>query len=304
MPAAAGAPLIGHDDIRRLQRLSLDSLLAIEAGLLGRREGAGRAAGVEFADHRPYTTGDDVRSIDWHAYARLRELLVRTAPQDTRLALALLVDTSRSMHDGEPDKLLYAQRVAALLGAIALLRGDAATVQGLSDGEAVMAARLDAADSLGTLEYELRRLSAGGTTRLRDSLRRARATGGRPQVAVLLSDCLEARDDLGPALRELASVGDSAVLVHVFDPPERAAGDGLGSLELRDVETGEHELVVVTEEVRARYAAAVRQFSEWIEDRCRQAGVGYLAAPTSIEPLDLIFDAARSGTALRLEYER
>src|ERR1700760_3585169 len=132
---AADPPLLSTGDVRKLERLSLTSLSAIEAGFTGQREGPTRtAAGIEFAEHRRYTPGDDIRRIDWGVYGRMRELLVKTAPSESRIWMSLMIDASRSMDAGEPNKLWYARRLAALLGTVALLRSDSVQVHMLADG--------------------------------------------------------------------------------------------------------------------------------------------------------------------------
>src|ERR1700683_3498733 len=81
--AVAGRPgLLDRGDIAALEALSLESLDAILAGLVGEREASGRTVGFQFRDYRPYVAGDDVRRIDWNISARLHELHVRTSPQE------------------------------------------------------------------------------------------------------------------------------------------------------------------------------------------------------------------------------
>jgi len=78
---------------------------AIVAGFGGQRAGAQRTRGLEFVDYRRYTPGDDLRSIDWNVYARLREVVVKAAPAEGHVDLALLLDGSRSMDDGTPSRI-------------------------------------------------------------------------------------------------------------------------------------------------------------------------------------------------------
>ena len=221
---ADSAPLLGSDDVRRLERLSIASLHAIEAGLTGQREGPARtASGLEFAEHRRYAPGDDLRRIDWHVYGRLRELLVKTAPSESRIWLSEMIDASRSMDSGDPNKLWYARRFAALLGAVALLRSDSVQVHVLADGGSVAGGRLDAAGMVAVLAQEIARLPAGTATRLSRSVARSRGGGEPTELAVLISDCLVAAADLESALSQLSLTARAAVLVHVLDPQEGRA---------------------------------------------------------------------------------
>jgi uncharacterized protein (DUF58 family) len=296
---AADPPLLTTGDVRKLERLSLTSLSAIEAGFTGQREGPTRtAAGLEFAEHRRYTPGDDIRRIDWSVYGRMRELLVKTAPSESRIWMSLMIDASRSMDTGEPNKLWYARRLAALLGTVALLRSDSVQVHVLSDGGSVAGGRLDAAGMLSVLTQEIARLPGGTRTELARSVARSRTAGERTEMSVLISDCLVPAGDLDSALGQLAHTARSPVLVHVLDPAEGVAGP-TGSIELTDRETGERVRTVVTEQLAERFAERHAEFEARIEEACRKAGVFHVGAPTAVDPLDLLFETARTGRLVR-----
>lgn len=296
--AQAGGPLVGREDLRVLERLRLDSLDALLGGVGGRREGPGRTAGLEFADYRRYTPGDDVRRIDWTVYARLRELHVHTAPQEARVSLALMLDASASMGFGEPSKLRCARRLAALLGVAALLHADTVQVHALHDGDAVTGRLQDAGGSPRRLVEELEHLAVGRTTRLAAGVRRAHEQGAAADVAVLISDALVPAGELAQALRELARGARAAALVHVVDAAEAAAGPA-GRVRLLDSETGREIELTVTDRLRARYAEQHALFLARTRRACRAQGVRYVALPTSVDPLELLLDRARSESLLR-----
>lgn len=293
----AAQPLITSDDIRTLGQLTLGSLDALLGGFGGRRGGPGRTGGFEFADYRHYTPGDDARRIDWAVYARLRELHVRTPPQEARLALALLLDASASMEFGLPSKLRYARRLAALLGALALMRTDTVQVHALYDGDAVTGGLHDAGGMLGPLVHELAEIPSGRTTDLASSVRRARDQGADTEMAMLISDALTSRDRLREALRELARDARSPVLLHVVDVTDATAGPS-GPAALIDGETGQRLELDVTEETQAQYAERYARLREEIERSCRAAGVRYVEVPTSVDALTLLLERARTASLL------
>jgi uncharacterized protein (DUF58 family) len=287
-------PLLDRADILVLERLSVRSLDAIVAGLVGQREGSGQTAGFEFADYRHYTPGDDVRRIDWNIYARLHELYVRTAPQEAGLALSLLLDASRSMDSGEPNKLRFGRRLAALLAAVALLRSDAVEIHTLSDGDSVSSGSFDSgAGALGAMVEELERLPSGRRTDLDMSIRRSRSSGWEPEAAALISDGLVAADDLTAAVASLARSARTATFVHVGDLAEIAGTWQEGSTVLIDSETGGRIEATITPEVQARYATSYARLSAQIEQQCRARAVRYVKADASIDPLEFLLAAAR-----------
>ena len=114
--------------LERLQGLDLavDRLLGGEGG--GGRTSSRRGPGTEFREHRSYTPGDDLRTIDWNAYGRLEEFHVKEHAAEGRLDLALFLDASPSMNYGRFNKLALARELAACLGFVALRRLDQVTV--------------------------------------------------------------------------------------------------------------------------------------------------------------------------------
>jgi uncharacterized protein (DUF58 family) len=290
---AVPVPLLDREDIRALENLSIESVDGIVAGLVGLREGQGSSQGFEFADYRRYAPGDNASRIDWTIYARLRELYVRTAPLETGLWLSVLLDASRSMDTGTPSKLRYGRRLAALLGALALLRSDAVEVHLLSDGDSFSTGSFDSgAGALGTMLTELQRLAPGRGTELARSIRHSGRSGLQPQMAVLISDGLMAEDDLAAALVELARSARSAALVHVCEPAEDLDA-WEGSTLLLDSETGRRIDATITPDARAGYLARHERWCADVERRCRAGGLNYVRADARIDPLELLFGAAR-----------
>jgi uncharacterized protein (DUF58 family) len=293
------APLLSAGDVRALTRLAVSAPAAVQAGLIGDRPGPGRSVSeVEFAEHRRYVPGDDPRRIDWGAYGRLRELLVKTTPDPGRVTVSLLLDGSRSMDSGEPNKLRYGRRLTAMLGAIALLRSDPVRVQMLADGGAVASGLFASPAMVAVLASEIERLPTGTTTELARSVVAATIAGTRVELTVLISDCLVDPADLKAALSRLARTARSAALVQLLDPAEAVAGP-LGAAELRDHETGELLRTLVTEQVRERYAERYAQFRAETEAACAAAGVHHVPAQTDADPLELIFALANDGAVLR-----
>ena len=101
------------DFLKKLEYLHVVSKRAFAGHNRADRLTAHRGRGIEFADHRPYTAGDDFRHIDWKAYKRLGRLLLRLFDEERDLPIYLMIDTSRSMAD--PGKFDMARRVAAAL---------------------------------------------------------------------------------------------------------------------------------------------------------------------------------------------
>lgn len=106
--------------IARISQLDVTSKKVFAGKLKGDRRSKKRGDSVEFADHRPYVVGDDLRRIDWNIFGRLDRLFLKLFMEEEDLSLVILVDNSASMHMGEPSKFRFAQQVAAAIGYIGL----------------------------------------------------------------------------------------------------------------------------------------------------------------------------------------
>lgn len=115
-------PLFDEAFLRKLEGLDI-AARRLKAGVLrGERRSVKRGQSVEFADYRDYTPGDDLRRVDWHAYARFERAFLKLYHEEEDRTVHILVDDSPSMDwgDGDRHKLTYARRAAAALGYIAL----------------------------------------------------------------------------------------------------------------------------------------------------------------------------------------
>jgi uncharacterized protein (DUF58 family) len=297
--AGGGEPLLDAAALRQLESLSLAGVETIVSGFGGQRAGAGRSRGLEFVDYRRYTPGDDLRSIDWNVYARLREVVVKASPSEGHVDLALLLDGSRSMQSGDPPKFRYAQQLGAMLGTVALLGSDVVAVHLLADGDSWAAARLTAPHLVTELVEEMSTLPRGQRTDLTASVRAYRRQSPDADLAVLLTDAFAEPADLESAVGELAGSAHAAALVQVVEPAE-AATPLRGPVELRDSESGERVLVDVTPAVRRSYGERFELEALRLREACEAYGVSYVRAPTELPPLDLLFDVARGAELVTL----
>jgi hypothetical protein len=210
-----------------------------------------------------------------------------------------LLDGSSSMDDGSPSRFRYAQELGAMLGTVALLGADVVEVHMLADGTSYTGARLAAAHLVTELIEEVAELPRGTRTDLAASLREYRRGAAPADLAVLLSDGLAEPRALEEAVTELSGSGRGAAFVHLVES-ETALAALEGAFELVDRETGERIVVEVTPRVRATYEERVETAAAALRDHCADRGVTYVRAPTEVEPLDLLFGAARDAQLVSL----
>src|SRR5262245_26112848 len=246
----------------------------------GDRRSRFRGRGVELADYRPYTPGDDLRLVDWNVFARLEAVLTRLFHEDRDLSLVVVVDISASMEFSR--KADHAAELAACLAFLALKTRDRVRVV-VAPGRG--AARGDHTGALPAIVDLLERAAPGGTADLGAALA-AEAERGRADQAVLLSDLLVEPDVREATLRRLAALAKRPVLLHVPGPGELEPDldDGV----LVDSETGEEVPIRRTRGAAKLYAAELARWRAEIESRCTEIGVIYAPAFTSVPARALV----------------
>lgn len=279
--------------LRRLERLAILSRRAMSGQLQGERRSPRRGQSVEFADFRPYVMGDDFRHIDWNAYARLERFFIKLFVKEEDLTMHLLVDTSRSMDWGEPNKLWYALRAAGALGYVALVGLDRVSVATVGDGAmrsgGYLPPRRGKAQAL-TLFSFLQGLAAGGRTDLGPRLRSYAATATRPGPLLLISDLQDEGWEEG--LRALVGRGFEVTVLHVLAPDE-VNPELEGDLRLHDVETGAEVEITADYETLQRYRQELAAWRESIHHFCSARGMNYIPIDTSVSFETLLFAMLR-----------
>jgi len=285
----------GTADAVRLARSARALRLRSRREAAGMLAGAWRAAfrggGIEFEESRPYAPGDDLRTLDWNATARLGEPFVKRFREERDQTLLLLLDVSASMAFGSatPTKASAGARAAAL---VALAAGQARDRVGLVAFDARVRAELAPrrgrrhAERVVETAFTLAAAPGGGTA-IAEALARTgpRALGRRRGIVFLVSDfrdpdLLEPGSPAAGALAAAARRHDLVALA-VADPLEAMLPD-VGRVRLRDPEQPGRTLVVRTGDpvVRAHYAAAAQARRRALARRLRSAGadVCWLAA--------------------------
>lgn len=285
--------LLEPADLELIRRLTLTVRRRSAGQATGEQRSPALGGGIEFADYREYTAGDDIRQVDWSVFLRFRKLLVKLCAEEKELTLILLIDSSRSMAYGEPDKLRQAQRMAAILGGIALSTGNRAGVLAWGDDLKEVAAPLRGQRSVPVLADRIRRLEASAVGRPLICARQFAGRFGGRCLAVLLTDLLHA--DWPVALSGLAAAGAETHVLQIlapqeWDPPQR------GEVTLVDQESGAEAALLLDTPLLERYAAERTAWLTQVEAQCHAAGMGY-ALVRSDTPLPRVFldDLKRSG---------
>jgi len=277
--------LLEPADLELIRRLTLSVKRRAAGQATGEQRSPALGGGIEFADYREYAPGDDVRQVDWSVFLRFRKLLVKLCAEEKELTLVLLVDHSASMAYGQAAKFRQAQRMAAILGGIALASGNRAGVLAWGVELKEITTPLRGQRSVPLLADRIRRLEATGPGNPLGCVRQFASRYGRRCLAVLLSDLLH--PDWAALLAGLTASGCEAHLVHILapeelEPPQR------GEVTLVDQETATEAALHLDGPLLDRYQSELQGWLSQVASQCRTTGLGY-ALVRSDAPLPRVF---------------
>lgn len=261
---------------QRLGRLRLRVQNAEPLQGMGDRRSRKHGSGMEFADHRPYQFGDDIRHLDPYAFARFQQHHVKLFSVHQSLEVTLLLDVSASMGFGTPEKYRLAASLTGALAYVGVAGGDAIRVGLLADGAVSWFHRLTGVQRTAELFAWLERRRPFGATDLVGAVKAAAERLPPSGVTVLLSDFLGADNEV--ATRLLEAAGQELVGVHVLSPEELEPGLlGTGAARLYDGETGAGPLEVSLDRgTLARYRVELAALCEEVTRAFMRRGGRYL----------------------------
>lgn len=241
---------------------------------------------IEFLQHRQYTTGDEIRHIDWKVYARQDRLHIKQYEEETNLRLHLVVDRSGSMAygTGETNKFDYAAAIAASMAYLALRQKDAT---GLFTFDEAVSDSVPAKSNQQQLTRILSKLESVGADGRTDLKRVAREIGqGIPRrgLVVIVSDLLGV-DSLVEGLRVLRARGHDVALLHVLHDDELDFNFS-GATRFEGLET-EAFLNCNPAALREGYLEQMDAFLASTRKACARLQIDYMLARTS-DPLDAL----------------
>lgn len=269
----------------KLDQLGLVSKKIFAGKLRGERLTKRKGESVEFADYRQYVAGDDLRFLDWNIYARLEKLFIKLFLQEEDLHVSILVDSSKSMDWGDPNKGLYARRVAAAVAYIGLVNFDRVSLytysQGLQQQLAGVRGRrwmFKVMEFLSGIEFE-------GASDLALTGKQFAIRHPQPGIVIVLSDFFE-KGGYQEGLKYLLGRRYDLYTVQMLSPEEiepTLAGD----LRLTDVEDDDAAEVTIGRALLNRYRHNLQAYCSSLRDYCSRRGVSYLFTSTKV-PFDQI----------------
>lgn len=288
--------LFGDEFQARLEYLAIVARRIYSGRMRAERRSKKTGSGIEFADHREYSAGDDFRYLDWSVYGRTGRLLLRLFEEEEDLSVYILLDASRSMQFGKPRKFDYARRIAAGLAYVALANLDRVSMISFADAVTGRLAPTRGKNRIFKVFDFLRNTDSEGQTGIAEAMKTFVAQNKRRGVAILISDFYDPAG-FEAGINTLRYHKFETYVIQIFDPVEvRPALHG--DVQLVDNETGESRELTVTARILERYASAHASYRKQIEDFCAKKQVTYFPIETSTDFDDAILRILRRGGML------
>jgi len=286
----AARELIDPAFFATLEDMELIARTAVEGFIQGLHRSPYVGFSVEFASHREYLPGDDLRHLNWKLYGRQDRLYVKQYDAETNLDLHLLVDWSGSMttQSGRLSKQRYAASLAAALTHLALTQRDAV---GLTLFAAGILDHLKPRAKSNQLDAVLQVLTSTPLQMRAESARVLHEVAElmpRRGLVVLLSDLFYDTAELFAGLDHFRFLGHDVLVFQLLDPLERWLPVE-GAIRFHDLETGE-EVVAQAEDIRPAYEAALGDWFEEIEQGCRTRAIERVALTTDQPLAQALYD--------------
>jgi uncharacterized protein (DUF58 family) len=290
--------LLDRDFLKTLEEITLLCREDLPGPVGADHRSRARGHGLEFADYRRYSSGDDPRFLDWSAYLRLGKLFLKIFQTERRVPVRILLDSSESMNcEGTSDsKFSYAQRLAATFAYLALLRLDTTAVVPFTERLNKPLVVSGGRDNFWPVLNFLNDLPCQGGTNLYRSINEFVAKFPSRGIVVVISDFF---DDEGyqRSVEMLRSAGHDFVVVQVHDMEEQRPSS-FGELMLQESETGVRRTVESSPGTVVLYERAFLDFSAEIERLAVRNGGRYARAVTNIPFQEFVLDSLRSGRVL------
>jgi len=278
------------DTLQKIGPLELVAREVVEGLHVGMHKSPLRGFSTEFAQHRQYVPGDELRHIDWRVYGRTQRYYVKLFEAETNFTANLLLDASSSMHfsSHSVSKLEYAKFMAASLAYLCVRQRDSV---GLAVFDNELRSYVEPKTTMGvvqTIAEELEKVEGEPRTNISALLHEFANRIPRRGFVMLFSDLFDHVGDFIQGIDHLRFQGHNVTVFHILDPHELQFPFG-GSCKFKGLEL-DGEVVTQPKRIRNAYLEELRKFIEEIRGACERSHVDYVLVDTS-RPIDAVLSA-------------
>jgi uncharacterized protein (DUF58 family) len=282
------------DVVSKLANMELRARMVVEGFITGMHKSPYHGFSVEFAEHRQYMPGDEIRRVDWKVYGKTDRYYIKQYEEETNLKSYIILDASASMSFSSeiPDqknekrisKLEYASFIAAALSYLMVQQRDAVGLT-VYDSDVRLTLPPHATKAyLRRILVELEKLSAGNTTGTARSLHQMAERITRRGLIIILSDLFDDPSKVIAALKHFRHNHHDVLVMQILDPLERSFAFG-GDAVFKDLETTE-EMMTQPYHIQQAYQREMHAFLERYKRECRENNIDYVLLDTTT-PFDI-----------------
>lgn len=282
----------------RISHLNLVARRVVEGFMAGHHTSPHRGSSVEFAQHRPYSAGDELRSIDWKVFARSDRLVVKEYVAETNLSCHLLLDASESMgfRSGEWSKLDYARWAVAAMAHLVIKQRDTAGLVVFDQKDRAKVPPGNGTPQEVAILQTLAAAEPGGPTAVGAVLEWLASRLSRKGIAMVFSDFFDEVDSITAGVKRLAYAGHEPILVQILDPLETTFDlDRLVKLEGLE---GSGTQRVDPKAIRDAYLEEMNAHNQLLAKQARALSVDFISVTTD-QPVDAVLSAYLSRRSAR-----
>ena len=277
------ADFVSADDLAKAENLELLAGRIVDGFLSGRHRSKLKGGATQFAEHRAYCPGDEIRLLDWRVFGKSDRYCIKQFEEDTSLQAILALDASGSMGFGMEtmSKYDYARQAALCLARLVLRQRDAVGLAILGGGIRSFLPPRSTPRHLDVILENVRQSSPSGITTLSSDLGELAQRIKRRGLIVLFSDCFDDVDRLAHALKLLRSRRHEVLLFHVLAPEELSFSFNQWT-QFESLEDEGQRLDLDPLTIRREYLSRLRTFLERIRQVCGEASCDYVPFTTGM----------------------
>ena len=259
-----------------LNSMVLRARLVVEGYIIGQHRSPYHGFSVEFAEHRAYGPGDEIRHIDWRLFGKTERLYVKRYEEETNLRAHIILDTSRSMlyKSGTVSKLNYANSLAASLSYLMINQQDAAGLIQFSNKIDTFIPPKSKPSHLNIILKQLDDNKTGKDTKIENVLHRMAERIDKRGIVILISDLLDDPVEVINGLKHFRYKHQEVIVFHILDRKELEF-DFNSRTRFLDMESGE-EIITEPWHIRSNYTELISGLQKYYQKECRESLIDYV----------------------------
>ena len=264
------------ETVALLNSMSLRARLVVEGYIIGHHRSPYHGFSVEFAEHRSYGPGDEIKHIDWKLFGKTDRLYVKRYEEETNLRAHIILDTSKSMlySSAEVSKLSYANSLAASLSYLMINQQDAVGIAKFSEKIDTFIPPKARPSHLNLILSQLDDRDSGNDTQIGMVLHELADRIKKRGMVILISDLLDKPENIMKGLKHFRHQNQEVIVFHIQDRKE-SEFDFDTRTKFFDMETGE-EIVTEPWHIRSNYNELISKLESNYKSNCRENLIDYV----------------------------